>query len=151
MSYLATEELKTTLTQTINLKYDKIYHISGFKIKLVMFNNPPGTFTLSVKSGATTLISKSFTSADIKSDLNTTDNYAWIWKAIVFDDLLALTKGSYDLELSSSGYTYSGISFIGWVKLHENLFNEREDEFIDYTTNPYGVLMYERTREDLIR
>ena len=150
MTTLVTEELKTTLTETIHLKYDKIYHIEGFKIRLVMFNAPAGTFTLSVKQGAATLISKDFTSADIKSDLSTTDNYAWIDKAIVFDDLLALKKGSYDLVLSSSGYTYSAIGFLGWVKSHENIFNEREDAFVVYTTNPLDVLIYERKREDLI-
>lgn len=151
MSALFTEELKTTLTQSITLEHDKIYHIEGFKILIVMYNAPAGTFTLTVKSGANSLISKDFTSAEIKTDLSTSNNYGYIWKAIVFDDLLALKKGTYDLVLSSSGYSHSNTSFLGWVKLHENLFNDRTDAFVDYTTNPYGVLIYERTREDLVR
>lgn len=151
MSYLATEELKTTLTQTITLKYNRVYQIAGLKLKLVMFNAPSGTFTVSIKSGANTLASKDFTSAEIKTDLSTVNNYAWLWKPFEFSTICALKKGSYDIVLSSSGYTYSNTSFLGWVKPHENIFTERTDAFTDYTTNPYGVRIYERTREDLIR
>ena len=116
-----------------------------------MYNAPSGTFTVNFKSGATTLATQSFTSADIKTDLSTTDNYAWLYKAISFPNLLAVKRGSYDIELTSSGYTYSAISFIGWVKSHENIFNDREDAFVDFTTNPQDVLIYERMREDLVR
>lgn len=149
MSYIVTEELITTLTQTITLSYDRIYHVAGIKIKLLMYNAPSGTFTLSIKQGATTLSTATFTSADIKTDLSTTDNYAHLYKALNFS--LPLKKGSYDLVLSSAGYTYSASSFLGWIKSHENVFIEKTttpDSFID---NPLDVLIYEKMREDLTR
>jgi len=151
MTTLAAEELKTTLTESITLTKDRIYHMGGLKIKLVMFNAPSGTFTLSLKQGATTHASKDFTSADIKTDLSTSNNYAWIWKAIEFSNLVALKKGVYDLVLSSNGYTHSAISFLAWTKSFESIFPARTDAFIDYTTNPLDVLIYERMREDLTR
>jgi len=149
MSYIVVDELDTTLSQTITLDYDRIYHVAGIKMKLLMYNAPAGTFTLSLNKDATTLASASFTSADIKSDLSTTDDYAYLYKALNFS--LPLKKGSYQLVLSSSGYTYSASSFMGWIKSHENVFIEpttSSDNFID---NPLDVLIYEKIREDLVR
>lgn len=150
MSYLVVDELQTTLTQQINLKYDRIYHLAGIKINILMYNAPSGTFTLSVKNaGGTTLASADFTSADIKSDLSTSDNYAYLYKALNIE--LPLKKGSYDLVLSSSGYTYSSSSFIGWIKDYENIFNATETAPANFTENPFDVLIYEKIREDLTR
>jgi len=149
MSYIVVDELVTTLTQTVTLNYDRIYHVAGLKIKLLMYNSPSGTFTLSVKQGATTLASKSFTSADIKTDLSTTDDYAYLYKALDFS--LPLKKGNYDLVLSSSGYTFSVSSFIGWIKSHENIFIEKTTEPSSFIDNPLDVLIYEKLREDLTR
>lgn len=149
MSFIVADELIDELTQEINLTYDKIYHIGGIKIKLLMFNNPGGTFTLSIKDGATTLASESFTSADIKSDLSTTDNYAYLYKALNFS--LPLKKGSYDLVLSASGYNPTDSSFLGWIKSFENIFNAINGSPTSLEDNPFDVLIYENTREDLTR
>jgi hypothetical protein len=151
MTKLVTEELKTELIQTFTLSNDRIYQIDGIKIKLLMFNEPPGIFTLSIKQGSEVLNSADFTSSDIKSDLNTSEPYAWLYKAIKFPTLTPLLKGNYDLHLSSSGYTYSSTSFIGWVKSHENIFNTRTDQYTDITENPMDFLIYESTRGDLVR
>lgn len=151
MTALVCEDLKTTLTESITLTYDKIYHIGGIKPKLMVYNMPAGTFTLSIKQGVTTLASADFTSTQLQAQLGTVNNYFWLNTAISFTELVALKKGTYDLEISSSGYTYSPTAFIAWVRSHENIFNERTDAFVDYTTNPFDVLIYERTREDLVR
>lgn len=116
-----------------------------------MYNNPSGTFTVSVKQDATTLVSQTFTSADIKTELSTSDNYAYLYKLIRFDNPLRLRAGSYDLVLSSSGYTYSSGTFLGWIKSYENIFNELEDTPENYASNPFDVLIYENIRKDLQR
>ena len=149
MTILVCEQLETNLTQTVNLVFNKVYHLDGIKIKLLMYNAPAGNFTLSVKSGAETLASSSFTSADMKSDLSTADNYAHLYKAL--DISLILKKGSYDFVLSSSGYTFSESSFIGWCKSYENVFNEEVDALLRYTDKPFDFLIYENIREDLTR
>lgn len=149
MSKIVVDELITTLTQDVNLVYDRIYHVSGIKIKILMYNAPAGTFTLSIKQSGNTLASKSFTSADIKSDLSTTDNYAYLYKALDFS--LPLKKGTYNLELSSSGYTYDIASFIGWIKSHESVFNTVTGTANTFADNPLDVLIYEKLREDITR
>lgn len=152
MTTIVCDSLITTLTQEVNLKLNRNYLIEGIKIRLVMFNAPSGTFTLSFKDGATTLASKDFTSADIKSDLSTTNNYAYIDKVIQFDTVLNV-KGarSYDLVLSSTGYTEDSGSFLAWAKSYENIFNALESTPSDYLENPMDYLIYERVREDLVR
>lgn len=151
MTTLVVDELKTTLTQTITFNQYRKYHIEAIKIKLLMFNAPSGTFTLTIKQGGTSLASKSFTSADIKTDLSTSDNYAYLYKALDFDNSLILKNGTYDFELSSSGYTFSNSSYLGWIKSHENIFNDLTTVSSSFQFNPYDVLIYERRRGDLLR
>lgn len=122
MTTLATTELITTLDQNITYTGEKPIHIQGLKMRLVWFDSPVGTFTVSFKSGSETLASKSFTVADIKTDLSTTDDYGYIYKGIEFGTAFPIVSGTYTVELSSSGYTYSESSFLGWVKDHEDSF-----------------------------
>jgi len=149
MTTLVCDELITTLSQTINLSYDRIYHFAGLKIKLLMFNAPSGTFTLSIKKSGDTLASADFTSADIKADLTTSNDYAYLYKALNFS--LPLKKGSYELVLSSASYTYSDTSFMGWIKSYINVFNEEVDSTVSYADKPFDFLIYENVREDLTR
>jgi hypothetical protein len=104
-----------------------------------MNNAPAGTFTLSIKSGATTLCSKSFTSADIKTSLGTVNNYAHVFYPIVFDSPSFLGRGSYDVVLSASGYTGTNSSFIAWIQQHENLNNELDYEPLTDDENPLAL------------
>jgi hypothetical protein len=149
VSILVVEELFTTLTQDINLTNNHRYQVAAFRPKIFMYNAPAGTFTLSLKSGANVLQSVTFTSAEIKSDLNTTDNYAWLWKALIFDNPLPVVKGTYTLELSSSGYSFTNSSYLGWIKDFNNLYNERSEVFESYQTNPLTFQIYTKKRGEL--
>ena len=148
MTTLVVDELKTTLTQTFTLNLNRRYNIGAVRPLIYMHNAPSGTFTISIKSGANTLVSKSFTSSDIKSDLSSSDNYAWIWKALSFDNVIQLSNGSYTLELSSSGYSYSSSSYLGWIKEHENQFNETLGTPLSAFDNPYSFQLFEHRRPE---
>ena len=148
MTTLVLEELKSTLQQTVNLTLNRRYNIEAVRPLLYMHNAPAGTFTLSIKSGVNTLTSKSFTSADIKSDLSTVNNYAYLWKNLTFSEIALLKNGSYILELSSSGYTFSSSSYIGWIKEHENLFNETSGTPLTDLDNPFSYQLFEHRRSE---
>lgn len=122
MTTLIVEELRSTLSQSFTLSLNQRSHIYAIKPNIYMHNAPSGTFTFTIKSGGDSLGSVSFTSSDIKTDLSTSNNYAHIRKGLIFSNPIALKNGSYTLELSSSGYTYSSGSFIGWIKDYENIF-----------------------------
>ena len=144
MTKLVVDELQTTLEQTFTYDLDKRATIHAVGLYLYMCNAPSGTFTLSVKSGATTLISQTFDSAEMKTDMSTTDNYLYMWKTLLFDDLIQLEKGTYTLELSSSGYTYSSTSYLAWIKEHENIFMNYTGTANNFTMYPRSFRIYER-------
>lgn len=127
MTTLVVDELQTTLTQNFTIDLNRRFELTAVRPYLLMYNSPSGTFTLSLKEGATTHASVNFTSAEIKSDLSTSNDYAYLWKTLQFSNPVFLSKGSYSLVLSSSGYTFSESAYLGWIKEHENIFNNTVD------------------------
>lgn len=141
MSTLVVDRLTTTLTQDIELGLQKRYQLNGAHLYIYIHNAPAGTFTVSVKDGATTLVSQSFTSADFQADLETTDVYAYGWKPITFSNT-PLKNGVYSVELSASGYSYSGSSYIGWIRPYYDAFIETTAAPENDTENPFGVYFF---------
>lgn len=151
MSLVICQELITELEQQINFSGETKRIISGVKIGLVMYNSPSGTFNLALKDlSNNTIASKDFTSDDIKTGLNTSDNYAYLNLPLEFDNILCVKNGSYKFVLSASGYTFSDSSFLGWIKPFQDIYNAREDDFESVESNPHFIMPFERVREDLI-
>jgi hypothetical protein len=113
------QSLYTTLEQEIRLSHEGFYTLVGIEPYIAIVGAPAGTFTFSILSGATTLFSSTFTSADIKTKLNTANNHAHIYYP--FTPSIKLKKGLYKLKLSASSYTPTTTSFISWVQQHENI------------------------------
>jgi hypothetical protein len=129
VSTLVVETLKTELTHPFSLTLDVRYNIGALCPYLYMHNAPSGTFTFSIEDADDVeVFSQSFTSADIKTALSTTDNFAHVFYPVVPESPLFLEKGSYTAILSASGYSANSVSFLGWVRQHEDLVNE-----LDYT------------------
>lgn len=114
-----------------------------------MHNSPAGTFIVNLKRDSNTIASKSFTSADIKAAMSTTDNYAHVFYPIIFNSNVMLEKGSYDIELSSSGYTYSDAAYIGWCKEYD-IYNEFESVPSNPVDYPYGFRILTIDNRELI-
>jgi len=115
MSTLIVDDLITTLTQEITLDEKAI--IAAIRPKLVISNDPAGTFTLSVKQGSTTLVSKSYTMAEIKTNCGFADNEHHLgFFKFEFDDVVVLHPGTYNIELSASGYTFNSNAFVAWER-----------------------------------
>jgi hypothetical protein len=121
MTTLVVEELITELYQDINYTSDERAIIASIMPYLLIYNSPAGVFTFSVLNGAEVLFSKTFTSADIKASISTSNNYAHVFYPIVPTTQVELEKGTYRFKLTSSGYTFSESSYIGWIKQHEDL------------------------------
>jgi len=143
MTALVVEELLTTLEQPFSIYLDRRITVAGLRPKIYMHNSPSGTFTFTLKRSGVTIASDSFTSTEIKSDLGTSDNYIHIWKFLDLSNVIHLGRGDYTLELSSSGYTYSDSSYLGWVKEHENLTNEIEGVPLTNFNNPMAFQLFE--------
>jgi hypothetical protein len=125
MTTLLVQTLVSELKQDFNINLDERYHIGAIAPYLYL-HNPSGTFTLTLKNGATSLASKSLTVAEIKALIPTTDNYAHVFCPFIFSSPTKVEKGSYTLSLTASGYSNSAASFIGWCQQFEDIQNEMD-------------------------
>ena len=139
MTTLVCQKLISSLNQEIRLANDVRYNIGSISPYLLMFGAPVGTFTLKISENSLPLCSKSFTSADIKTSLNTLHNYAHVFYPVIFDNPAFLERGTYDVTLSASGYTPSSSSFIGWIQQHEDLNNILDYESFTADKNPLAL------------
>jgi hypothetical protein len=139
---LLVEELISYIEQEFVLSDRRIHHIKSIRPYLYVHNNPMGTFLFEIKKGNTTLFSKSFTSSDLYNALNTTNKYAHLVYDIPINKL-PLKNGTYKLKLSSSGYLFSGNSFLGWVKEYENLKNPATTAVPNDASNPLSFEIWE--------
>lgn len=121
---LLIEELRNTLSQEFTISLNKRRQVYAVRPRLYMHNAPSGTFTVKIKDGATELASRDFTSTELKSLLNTANNYAHGFFKLDFDEPVPLKNGTYQVELSASGYTFSESAYLAWVKDHDNVFHE---------------------------
>jgi len=136
---LVFETLVSELSQDINLKNNTRYTVKGLYPYLLMYNAPAGTFTLEVIKSASTVFSKSFTSADIKTSLSTTDNFAHVFYPVLPLNPLQLDAGLFTIKLSATGYSANNSSFIGWCSQFEDLNNVLDYEPVDDGQNPLAL------------
>jgi hypothetical protein len=147
VSTLLVETLRISLSQEFSITDEDRHQIGAFIPYIYMHNAPAGTFIFSVKNSANvTIFSKSFTSIDIKASLNTSLDYAHVFHPIIPTDPIQLEKGNYIFTLSSSGYTNSSSSFLGWIRQYESLNNILDYEPTDDGQNPLATRLkvYER-------
>jgi hypothetical protein len=118
---LLVEELISEISQEFQLIGGKIFHANGIRPYLYAHNNPLGTFTFTLLSGVNELSSVSFTSSQLYSALQTSDDFIHLVYDLEFPHVLPLKNGVYKLKLTASGYTFNPDCFLGWVKEHEDL------------------------------
>lgn len=139
MTTLVNTILETELTQNVTYNNTVRLSIAAFYPYLLMVNSPSGTFTFSLLKGVQTLYSKSFTSADIKASLDTTDNYAHVFFPIIPENPIQIESGVYTFKLQASGYTVNTSSYLAWVQQYENIQTELENEIENFTELPFSV------------
>lgn len=90
-----------------------------------MHGAPAGTFTFVMSGTNGVVFSKSFTCTDIKTALQTTDNYAHVHYFVIPSNPVQIEKGAYTFSLTATGYV-SGTSFLAWVQQHEDIQSDLE-------------------------
>jgi hypothetical protein len=138
MTTLVLDELRTTLEQNFTtVEREQVYAI---RPNLYLHNDPVGTFILSIKQGSTTLGSTTLTLAEIKTGAGFADNqyHHGVFRFLFSTPVVLQARTEYTIELSSSGYTFSESSFIGWVKEFENLKNTFTDSISNDYENPFS-------------
>lgn len=139
MSTLILEELETILDQEINIKTQ--LNVATIRPHLYFHNNPAGTFYLNVYNDSGLVKSFSFSSNDVKVASGLTHSYFHSYFSIPMTPFV-LSRGTYNIKLESSGYTFDPNSFIGWCKDLKPTGNTYG--FIgNYTSNPFSFTIVE--------
>jgi len=117
-------ELKSTLSQEFTII--KRREIIAIRPKLLFVDDPAGEFIITLKQGATTLGSASLTMTEILDGTGWVANrYHYGFLRFQFAAPIILNRGlTYTIELSSSGYTYSSSSYLGWIQEYYNPINQ---------------------------
>jgi len=139
MTTLVVTELITDLEQDIRYNLDIRCNVVAFYPYLFLFNSPSGTFTFELIKDGDTLFSQNFDSQDIKDSLSTTNNYAHVFFPIIPTNPIQIEKGLYTIKLSSTGYTATSSSYLGWIQQHEDIQAELEYVPENDTENPFSI------------
>jgi hypothetical protein len=138
---LLVETLVTGATMSQEIRFDRVdrYNIASIAPYLYISNFPGGTFTLTLSNLSGDLFSKSFTSDDIRTSLNTVNNFAHVFYPVIPQNLLILESGTYTLKLTSDSYYNTSSSYIGWIRQHEDLNNILDYEALSDDKNPLAT------------
>lgn len=139
MTTLLSAILDTELEQEIRYNLNTRKQLGAIIPYLLIVNEPAGTFTVSLLKGVTTVYSRSFTSADIKAALGTTDDNAHVYYPIIPQTPVQIEKGLYKVKLSASGYTRTGSSYVAWNQQFENIQNEMDFEPVTDDENSLAI------------
>lgn len=108
MSTLLLNELKTSLTQTITPEYTQI--VRAIRLDLVKYANPAGSIKVTIKDEHDNTVATSplLAISSISEDL--------YYHGFIRFDISAHLKANttYNIVLSSQGYTFSDSNYIGW-------------------------------------
>ena len=142
MTTLVVEPLKAVdLVQEFELKVTRL-NLTAVRPYLYLHNDPVGTFTLNIKYSGNIIATADFTMAEIKSNATYNDN-EFHHGFVKIDIGAVLNLGvKYEMELTSSGYTFSESSYLGWVKEYENLTNSLSVSVSDFSENPLSFQLW---------
>lgn len=148
MSLINSEPLKVTpLVQDFTIP-DHDYRFNLFAVRplLMLYNDPVGTFTFTLKDGADVLASFDFDMQYFKDNTDFLNNqFHYGFFKIPLKAVLNSYR-TYTLELSSSGYTFDGTSYISWLKEFEDITNTFTDDTIwSYREKPFGYQLWGHT------
>jgi hypothetical protein len=130
------QPLKSTLTEHREYSGEERIHLAAIIPYLYVHNNPAGTFNLTVSGPYGQVCSINFNAAEIKTALQTADDYFHVYYPLIPTNHVKIEAGSYDFILSASGYVYSSTSFIGWIQQHEDIQTSVDYTPINDSQNP---------------
>lgn len=102
---------------------------------------PSGVFNLNIYKSGNLIKSFSFTSANAKAAANLSENYFHIYYSLSTTPFM-LPRGTYEIKLEHSGYTFNTSSWMGWCK---DLvpFGRLTGTPSDFTENPFSFTILE--------
>jgi len=109
--------------------------------------SPAGTITIQVIQASVVIGSVTFTSAQMESDITavTATNVFHGPYRLTFAAPLVLNRGTFQIKMISSGYTFSESAYFGWIREHERVVNNFTSTG-NTRNNPLAIELWERAR-----
>lgn len=139
MTTLLVEELRTELIHEFLITKQFRNVLGAIYPYIAMVGAPAGNFKIKFYRDNNLVFTRTFTSQDLKDSLESFKDNLHVWYPIIPEFPIQLNKGLYKVRLSATGYTYSGDSFIGWIRQHENLNNKLNYEPLNDAKNPLAL------------
>jgi hypothetical protein len=139
---LVCQTLVTELSQEIVYSLSERVHVGAFLPYLYMHGAPVADFTFSLTGPNGLVFSKTFTCAEIKTALGTTDNYAHVFYPIVPANPVQIESGTYTATLTApqdGTYTVNDTNFLAWIQQHEDLQASLDYETTSDEENPFTI------------
>jgi len=143
MTTLVVTDLVTDLEQDVRFNLNTRCNVAALYPYLLMFNSPAGTFEFELIKSSVTIFSKTFTSADIKTSLSTSNNYAHVFYPIIPTNPIQIEKGLYTIKISASGYTATSSSYLGWIQQYEHIQTDLDYTPANDSENPVSIRIKE--------
>lgn len=140
----AADYLETTLTQSFTISEQRVF--AGIRVRFIVKQMPAGTFTFTIKQGATVFKTYSFTAADLRTSINGVGNSFWGDFSLV--GRCELPEGSYDVELSGSGYTFGSGNWLAWAKSF-SAYTLEGSPYLDFSESVYYLTLIEEKNRGL--
>ena len=141
MTTIVVEELQTALSQEFETPNRKT--ISTIKLDLYKHRSPNGTFTLEIEQAGEIIATKDFTSLDIENSTpSTAINFYHGRYNVGLDSPVVINEGTFEVRITSSGYSFSESDYLGWIKPHENIRIESDYNITNDAQNAFGLELW---------
>ena len=146
MTTLVVDELVSQLVQPIYIK--KKIKALAVKLHLYVHNMPTGSFKFQILKEGDLYAEFPFSCDDLKSSFGGTTSYFRVFFPFAVGSKINFEEGNYTLKITSTGYTYSQTSFLGWCKDWQGYFGDVTIVPESYLEFPYSFRIIElRPRE----
>jgi hypothetical protein len=147
MTTLLVQDLRTSpLEQDFLVKTRRRATLSGVRLYLYLHNSPMGSINVSIEQGNQSIITQSFNLSDIETQAQTINKYIHGMFLIPFDRNVILNYGLHKIRLEADTYIFSQLSYVGWVRRHEDMTNFIDYAPIDDTQKPLSFELWEFRR-----
>lgn len=140
--------MSTLITDSINgpkiqeFKTTETIKCEGFKLWLYNNNMPAGNFKLELVKDTRVIKEWNFTSLDMRNSFGGTEDYFHVYMSFLSKSFYL--QGTYNLVITTTGYTETPTSFIGWNKDYDGVFGNHYPGNVEFTDYPYSFRILRR-------
>jgi len=137
MTTLVVNPIENSMVATMEYEGYERLKLAAVIPYLYFHNKSNDNITFTMAKDGVEVFSDTFTAADVKTALGTTDNYFHVYYPITPSNPIQLTAGTYTFTIDAPNYSPDG--FVGWIQQHEDVQTPFSYESSDSSQNPLTI------------